>query len=199
MAPTTKIIDMETVCNNVHNITDCFLEEMNKFLDQQRQIPPSNPIQSEKITPTLNRFDTKISPNFAPIDASKGFSDGTSSVTKHDTNSTNEITTEGTMHDNSKFVSQGNNFYHIVDNGYALVTNFGATTAANNSNSPLLPATAAPSLPATRCCEDAASRAAAGHLYSGLDTKLMENDARHNRKHHVPRSTLTSTKSPTSG
>ncbi|CAD6215093.1 unnamed protein product [Miscanthus lutarioriparius] len=104
MATTTKIVDMETICNNVHNITDHFLEEMNKFLDQQCQIPPSNPIQLEKITPTLSRFDTKISPTFAPTDASKESSDGTSSVTKHGTNSTNEITAEGTTHDNSRFV-----------------------------------------------------------------------------------------------
>jgi hypothetical protein len=33
MATTTKIVDMETICNNVRNIIDCFLVEMNKFLD----------------------------------------------------------------------------------------------------------------------------------------------------------------------
>jgi len=80
MATTTKIVDMETICNNVRNITDRFLEEMNKFLDQQRQIPLSNPIQLEKTTPTLSTFDTKISPNFAPTDASKGSLDGITSA-----------------------------------------------------------------------------------------------------------------------
>jgi hypothetical protein len=91
------------------------------------------------ITPTINRFDTEINPNLALIDASKGSSDGTSSVTKHDANSTNEIPAEATTHGNSKLVPQGNGFYNIVDNEDAPITNVGATITANSSSSPLLP------------------------------------------------------------
>jgi hypothetical protein len=91
---------------------------------------------------------------------------------------------------NSKFVPHGNGFYHIVDNVYAPNNNFGAPIAKNNSSSPLLSSTTAPSLPTAPCSKHAASCVAAGHLCSDLDTKLMENDARHNNGHPCPKEHL---------
>jgi hypothetical protein len=159
------------------------LHAAERFLER-RQIPPSTLIQLATITQTINRVDMEISPNLALIDASKGSLDGTSSVTKHDTN---EIPTEATTHGNSKLAPQENDFYNIVDNDDAPITNIGATITANStSSSLLLPDAAAPSLSAAPHSDNAASHVVANNLHNDLTIKTGDNDARRGDEHPRP-------------
>ena len=76
-------------------------------------------------------------------------------------------------------------FFARLNNGYALITNFGAPTDANSSSSSLLPGAAAPSLLAAPRSGHASSHAAAGHPCSGHATKLVDNDAHLNNIEHA--------------
>jgi hypothetical protein len=100
VATTTNMHQLPQNLNDELAEQDKLLHATERLLERL-QIPPSTPIQPATITPTINRVDMEISPNLALIDASKGSSDGTSSVTKHDANSTNEIPAEATTHGNS--------------------------------------------------------------------------------------------------
>ena len=95
---TTKIIDIDAVCNDIHKVLDDWQKKFEEFFANRENSPPiSDPPQLELTTlviayqggaphtpPTISTLDTEISPKLFPADASKGSSDGTSLATNLD-------------------------------------------------------------------------------------------------------------------
>lgn len=89
MATTTRIIDIDIICNNVYNIIGRFFEEMTNHLDQQDQNPQPEittlaityKVGAPQTMPIISTLNTEINPIFVPTDASKWSSDGGSTAT----------------------------------------------------------------------------------------------------------------------